>query len=103
MVVQHNKRDLNDVLDEKELVEEAAKKHAQIYPAVALRGEGVVETFFGLLDLIWDSLDQRFGFSKKFAVSRSDFMAQLANHLADGSIASPVRPLGERPVLGPAR
>ncbi len=81
LVLQYNKRDLDNVMSEDELWNEATRRHCPLYPAVALRGEGVVETFFGLLDVIWESLEKRFGFASKFRVNREEFLSSLARHV----------------------
>jgi len=72
-VCQFNKRDLDDVkpLDE-------IKEHWQdvpAFPAVAMRGEGVLETFQALMKELYRSIDHKHGFSEKFGVSERAFLA----------------------------
>ena len=45
MVLQYNKRDLPDVMDVEALERGINSRRAPFYPAVAVRGEGVLETF----------------------------------------------------------
>jgi hypothetical protein len=44
------------------------------FPAVAIRGEGVVETFRELLRLVYRGIDERHSFAAKFGVSEEDFL-----------------------------
>jgi mutual gliding-motility protein MglA len=88
LVVQYNKRDLPGALGDEALRAEEQRRGCPIFSAVALRGEGVVETFFGLLNSIWDSLERRFSFSKKFSVTREEFLGSLQHHLDTDPIKS---------------
>ena len=71
-VVQFNKRDLEDVKALKEIRE--AWGDVATFPAVAIRGEGVLETFRELLRLVYRSIDERHRFAEKFGVSEEDFL-----------------------------
>ncbi len=71
-VVQFNKRDLPDVKPLKEIKE--AWGEVPTFPAVAIRGEGVVETFRELLRVLYRSLDEKHQFSTKFGVSEDEFL-----------------------------
>ena len=71
-VVQFNKRDLADVKPLDEI--KAAWGDIPTFPAVAMRGEGVVETFRELLRLTYRALDQKHQFQEKFGVSETDFL-----------------------------
>jgi len=71
-VVQFNKRDLPDVKALQEIKE--AWGDVSTFPAVALRGEGVRETFRELMRQLYRSLDTRHGFGSKFGVSEEDFL-----------------------------
>jgi signal recognition particle receptor subunit beta len=72
-VVQFNKRDLPDVKPLDEI--RNAWKDVPTFPAVALRGEGVVETFRELLRLLYRSLDAKHDFCRKFGISEEKFLA----------------------------
>ncbi len=81
-VVQFNKRDLPDVKPLKEIKE--AWGEVPTFPAVAIRGEGVVETFRELLRVLYRSLDEKHQFSTKFGVSEDDFLKGVfSNFRAD--------------------
>jgi len=71
-VVQFNKRDLPDVKALQEIKD--AWGDVSTFPAVALRGEGVRETFRELMRQLYRSLDTRHGFGSKFGVSEEDFL-----------------------------
>jgi signal recognition particle receptor subunit beta len=87
-VVQFNKRDLPDVKPLQEIKD--AWGDLPTFPAVAIRGEGVRETFRELLRQIrgegvretfrellrqlYRSLNDRHGFGEKFGVSEEDFL-----------------------------
>ena len=71
-VVQFNKRDLPDVKPLDEIKE--AWGDVTTFPAVAIRGEGVRETFRELLRKLYRAIDERHGFGEKFGVSEEDFL-----------------------------
>jgi signal recognition particle receptor subunit beta len=79
-VVQFNKRDLPDVKPLREIKE--AWGDIPTFPAVATRGEGVVETFRELMRLLYRSIDGRHGFGEKFGVSEEDFLKGVLSNLA---------------------
>ncbi len=71
-VVQFNKRDLPDVKPLRDIKD--AWKDIPTFPAVATRGEGVLETFRALMSELYRSLDEKHGFASKFALSEEDFL-----------------------------
>jgi mutual gliding-motility protein MglA len=80
-VIQFNKRDLPNVRTDEELAELAVRGREPIYKAVALRGEGVVETLRGVLQLLWKTLEDEHGFSRKFGVNQREFMSGVFQSL----------------------
>ncbi|HJZ87178.1 MAG TPA: gliding motility protein [Polyangia bacterium] len=80
-VIQFNKRDLPHVRSEAEIGELARHGKEPLYLACALRGDGVMATFFGLLKLTWDALDRKFDFGGKFGVPREEFLGSMCRHL----------------------
>ena len=76
--MQFNKRDLPDIKP----LEEIRKAWGDIptFPAVATRGEGVIETFRELLRLTFHQLDERHDFAQKFGVSEEDFLKGVFQH-----------------------
>ena len=71
-VVQFNKRDLPDVKPLQEIKD--AWGDLPTFPAVAIRQEGVRETFRELLRQLYRSIDDRHSFGEKFGVSEEDFL-----------------------------
>lgn len=80
-VVQFNKRDLGEVKPLEEIRE--AWKDIPTFPAVALRGEGVIETFRELLRRLYRSLDAKHGFAANFALSEESFLAGVLRPFGD--------------------
>jgi hypothetical protein len=70
--VQFNKRDMPDVKSLTEIKEQWGD--TPTFPAVANRGEGVLETFHELMRVLYRGLEERHDFSAKFAVSEEDFL-----------------------------
>jgi signal recognition particle receptor subunit beta len=71
-VMQFNKRDLPDIKP----LADIKKSWTDIptFPAVANRGEGVIETFRALMIELYRSLDDKHGFATKFGLSEEDFV-----------------------------
>jgi signal recognition particle receptor subunit beta len=92
VVIQFNKRDLPEVRSDAEIAELASQGREPVYLAVAMRGEGVVESFVGLLHLTWSALDAEHDLNKKFGFDSDAFLQTVANKLGDA------RPLSD--ILG---
>jgi len=71
-VVQFNKRDLPEIKPLQDI--KNAWQGIPTFPAVATRGEGVLETFRSLMSQLYRSLDERHAFATKFALSEADFL-----------------------------
>ncbi len=71
-VVQFNKRDLPDIKP----LEDIRKAWGDIptFPAVAVKGEGVIETFRELVRQTYRQLDEKHRFGEKFGVTEDDFL-----------------------------
>jgi len=76
-VCQFNKRDLDDVKPLEEIKEQWQEVPA--FPAVAMRGEGVIESFQALMKLLYRSIDDKHGFAEKFGVAEEAFLAGILN------------------------
>ncbi len=81
VVIQFNKRDLPDVRSEEEIRKIAARGKEPIYPASALTGPGVVETFLGTAGLTCEALEQRIGLSSRHGVSKDELVTALGEQL----------------------
>ncbi len=78
-VVQFNKRDMGDVKPLDEIKD--AWGDVTTFPAVAIRGEGVLETFRELLRQLYRAIDERHGFGEKFSVSEEGFLKGVFKNL----------------------
>jgi signal recognition particle receptor subunit beta len=83
IVIQFNKRDMPDVLSDQELEEYARQGKEPIYKASAIRGEGVVETLRGLMQILWKNLDVEHDFKRKLGITREEFMNSIFHSLRD--------------------
>jgi hypothetical protein len=81
IVVQMNKRDLEDARGEAELGDMRQVIQPPVIPAVAIRGDGVVETLYALLQLCYRSLDRRMELEAKWHVSEREFLARIFSHV----------------------
>ncbi len=77
IVVQLNKRDLPDAQREEDLGELRKVIRPPMVPAVAVRGEGVVETLWALLTLTYRSLDRSMGLADRWKVSEKEFLERI--------------------------
>lgn len=76
-VIQFNKRDLEDIKPLDEIRSAWEETGIPTVPAVALHGEGVVESFEKLLASLYDHLDERHAFATKFGVRKDEFLRGL--------------------------
>ncbi|MBW2385394.1 MAG: gliding motility protein [Deltaproteobacteria bacterium] len=85
-VVQFNKRDFPDVKPLSEIKEQWGD--IATFPAVAVRGEGVFETFRELMRVLYRSLDEKHDFSSKFSVSEEDFLKGVLQNFDPKNLGS---------------
>lgn len=83
LIIQFNKRDMKDVRSDEEIAKLAAQGREPVYLAVATRGEGVVESFIGLLHLTWSALEAEHELGKKFGFDSKAFLAEVATKLGN--------------------
>jgi mutual gliding-motility protein MglA len=81
MVLQMNKRDLPDVRGDDEFGDLRELVSPLAIPAVAVRGEGVVETLHALLALTYRNLDATLGLARTWHVPEAEFLAQIFAHV----------------------
>jgi signal recognition particle receptor subunit beta len=84
VVIQLNKRDMPGIRSDEEVARIRAKGSEPVYTAVALRGEGVAETFLGLAAASWRKIERRFGLQERFGVGYEDVVAELSRALGGG-------------------
>jgi signal recognition particle receptor subunit beta len=77
IVIQFNKRDMPDVRTAAEIEQIRRRGQEAVYEAVAIRGDGVVETLFGLVRTIFDELNERYDFENRFQISAEEFLAKV--------------------------
>lgn len=80
VVVQYNKRDLEDAVP-LDKVDRFGDPQRTIMPACAKQGEGVVETFFELVGRAWDFLDKDLRLTEKLNIDSVAFRKALAEHV----------------------
>jgi signal recognition particle receptor subunit beta len=90
LVIQFNKRDLPGGRSDDELRRLAKKGAEPIFPAVATRGEGVVETFLGLASATWGQVDEKLSLEARHGLSREEFLTKLARDLGADLSAMPL-------------
>ena len=77
IVLQMNKRDLDDERGDDEVGDLRRVIQPPVVPAVAIRGEGVVETLYAVLQLCYRSLDRQFGLDTAWQVPEQEFLGQI--------------------------
>ncbi|AKU93042.1 GTP-binding protein [Vulgatibacter incomptus] len=86
MVIQFNKMDLEGARTTAELEEARSRGKEPVLGAVAVRGDGVVETLRGLLQLIFRDLDRSFGLGSTIRLTEEEFLGEIFRNL-DGAPA----------------
>ncbi len=81
IIIQFNKRDMEDVRSDEELEAIAQQSREPIYKAVATRGFGVMQTLRGLIQETWHKLEQEHELEQKFGVSPVRFMSEIEQKL----------------------
>jgi len=77
VVIQFNKRDLPDSKTQEEIEDTRKKGREAVIGAVAIRGEGVLETLHAVLQQAWRSLDARAALQKNIGLSEKEFLTQV--------------------------
>lgn len=81
IVIQMNKRDLEDSRGDDELGDLTEAIKPPIIGAVAIRGEGVVETLYALVQRCYRSIDRQFGLEAKWQISEQEFLDKIFAHV----------------------
>jgi signal recognition particle receptor subunit beta len=81
LVIQFNKRDLERVRSDQELNALANRGREPVFKASAVNGQGVLETFFGLLHQTWTKLDGEHQLAKMLGVASADLLPMAARQL----------------------
>ncbi|WP_339803693.1 GTPase domain-containing protein [uncultured Marinobacter sp.] len=86
LVVQFNKRDMTDIIEEETLQQRwASTPWSPLQMASALHGDGVVETFRVLLNRLYAQVDAEFGLAARHDISRDIFVTQLSANEASNA------------------
>lgn len=81
LVIQFNKRDLPNVRPDAEVEALAKRGREPVFKASALKGDGVLATFFGLLHLTWSKLEAEHQLSRSIGIDPGDFLPVAARKL----------------------
>jgi mutual gliding-motility protein MglA len=81
VVIQFNKRDLERVRSDDEIGALARRGREPVFKAAAVQGQGVLETFFGLLHLTWTKLDAEHQLAKMIGVESTQLLPMAARQL----------------------
>jgi signal recognition particle receptor subunit beta len=77
LVVQFNKRDLPDIIDEKEIKARWAATKWPLFFASAMAGAGVLDTFNALLGRLYDNIDAKFSLETQHGLSRAMYLQAM--------------------------
>jgi signal recognition particle receptor subunit beta len=81
LVIQFNKRDLDRVRSDEELTALARRGREPVFRASAVNGDGVLETFFGLMHLTWAKLDAEHQLAKMLGIAPDELLPMAARQL----------------------
>jgi signal recognition particle receptor subunit beta len=85
LVIQFNKRDLPRVRSDEELAALAGRGREPVFKASAVNGNGVLETFFGLLHLTWTKLEAEHHLAQMIGIEPSALLPMAARQLGVGT------------------
>jgi len=77
IIIQFNKRDLVDIISEKEVLSRWNQTPWPVTFSSALKGYGIDETFALLLERVYAHADEHFGLQQIHGVNQQDFVAKL--------------------------
>jgi signal recognition particle receptor subunit beta len=77
MVIQFNKRDLPDTRTDAELDEARKRGKEPVVGAVAIRGEGVLETLHAVLQQAYRSMEARANLAKNVGLTEEEMLGQI--------------------------
>lgn len=77
VVIQYNKRDLPDTRTDAEIDETKKRGKEPVIGAIAIRGEGVLETLHAVLQSAYRSIDSRAHLAKNIGLTEKEFLTQV--------------------------
>jgi signal recognition particle receptor subunit beta len=81
LVIQFNKRDLDRIRSDEELAALASRGKEPVFKGSAVHGQGVLETFFGLLHLTWMKLDGEHQLAKMLGIEAGALLPMAARQM----------------------
>ena len=100
-VVQWNKKDLGDATTAESVAKMRAENKQPVFEAVAVRGEGIVETFLVLVALTFEQIDRTYLLRDKIGLDRQAFVEEVRRCLVDPPRIEDILP--QRDTSKPAR
>ncbi len=91
-VVQWNKKDLGDASTAEAIAKMRKEGKQPVFEAVAVRGEGVVETFLSLVSLTFEQIDRVYLLGDKLGLDRQNFVEEVRRCLVDPPPVEPSAP-----------
>jgi len=77
LVIQYNKRDLPNIRSDEDIKRMAALGKEPTFLATATHGNGVLETFLGLVRATWGHLEKEHGLKERFSLEAEDVLKDL--------------------------
>ena len=77
VIIQFNKRDLPDTKSDQEIEEAGKKGKEPVFGAVAIRGEGVLETFHAVMLAAYRSMNAQHGLEQNIGLPEQEFISQV--------------------------
>jgi signal recognition particle receptor subunit beta len=81
LVIQFNKRDLPGIRTDAEIEAVAKQGREPVFKASAIQGTGVLESFFGLLQLTWNKLEAEHNLGKTLGIDTAAFLPMIARKM----------------------
>jgi signal recognition particle receptor subunit beta len=81
LVIQFNKRDLDRIRSDDEVAALARRGREPVFKASAVNGQGVLETFFGLLHVTWMRLDAEHHLAQMLGIQPDQLLPMTARQL----------------------
>jgi signal recognition particle receptor subunit beta len=78
LVIQYNKRDLPNIRSEEEIKRMAAMGKEPTFLATATHGNGVADTFLGLVKVTWEHLEREHQLRPRFGLDGAEVAQDLA-------------------------
>ncbi len=84
IIVQFNKRDLDDIITEDEIAIFSQRAKVETTEAVAIKGKGVLDTFCLLIEKSYDYLDIKYSFYESFKITKKNLLENVFISVKNG-------------------